>query len=145
MFGGYAPTYPTMYLDSGKMFNYSYYADTFIWSPSSCKWKQVLTHGFPTYRAQAQLVSDPETGKVFLFGEYTATDYIRSRKGTVSRSFGDLWQLCINEPGGYFEGVDLVDEARTAQAGPWQRCFACGSAGQWKKCGGKQLVNTSRR
>lgn len=62
---------------------------------------------------------------------------MRSRKGTVSRSFGDLWQLCIDQPGGFFEGVDLDEEARTAQAGPWQRCFTCGSAGPWKKCGGE--------
>lgn len=39
-------------------------------------------------------------------------------------------------PGGHFEGVDLEDETRTAQAGPWQRCFTCGSAGPWRKCGG---------
>ena len=40
-------------------------------------------------------------------------------------------------PGGFFEGVDLEEEARTAKAGPWQRCFTCGSAGPWKKCGGE--------
>ena len=48
-----------------------------------------------------------------------------------------MWQLCLDEPGGYFEGVDLDEEARTAKAGPWQRCFACGCAGPWKKCGGE--------
>jgi hypothetical protein len=54
----------------------------------------------------------------------------------MSRNFGDLWELRIDEPGGGFEGVDLEEERRTAAAGPWLRCFTCGSAGNWKKCSG---------
>lgn len=137
LFGGYAPTFSTLYLELGKSFNFSYYADTFIWSPTTSKWKQVLTRGFPTYRAQSALITDPSTGKVFLFGGYTNNDYVQSRKDTFSKSFADLWQLRIDQPGGYFEGVDLEEEARTAKAGPWQRCFSCGGAGQWKQCGGE--------
>lgn len=57
-----------------------------------------------------------------------------------SRSYGDLWQLKLECPGGWFEGVDLEEEARTAKAGPWQRCFGCGSAGPWKKCGGMSAL-----
>ncbi|KAF8804273.1 hypothetical protein BYT27DRAFT_6702741, partial [Phlegmacium glaucopus] len=45
-------------------------------------------------------------------------------------------ELRIDLPGGHFEGVNIKDEERTAQLGPWQRCFTCGSAGQWQKCGG---------
>ena len=137
MFGGHSPTFPTTSLETGRFFNYSYYADTFIWTPSTSIWKQVLTRGFPTYRAQSQLICDTKTGKILLLGGYTASDYIQSHKGTVSSCFADLWQLCLDQPGGYFEGVDLDEESRTAQAGPWQRCFACGCAGPWKKCGGK--------
>jgi hypothetical protein len=137
IFGGYNPTFPTTYIETGQFFNYSYYADTFIWTPATSKWKQVLTRGFPTYRAQSQVICDPKTGKTLLLGGYTASDYIQSRKPAISRTFSDLWQLCIDEPGGYFDGIDFDEEARTAQAGPWQRCFACGCAGPWKKCGGQ--------
>jgi hypothetical protein len=63
-------------------------------------------------------------------------DYIPSRKKFVSRSFDDLWQLCIDEPGGFFQTGDFEKDAKTAQAGPWQRCFAYSSVGQWRKCGG---------
>lgn len=55
----------------------------------------------------------------------------------MSRNFGDVWELRIDESGGGFEGVDLKEERRTAAAGPWQRCFTCGSAGNWKKCAGE--------
>ncbi|KAF7972173.1 hypothetical protein HWV62_18746 [Athelia sp. TMB] len=143
IFSGYNPTYPTTLPGRGQLLNYSYYADTFIWSPSTFKWKQVLTRGFPSYRAQSQLVTDPESGKVFLFGGYTSEDFIASRKGLVSRNFGDFWQLCIDQPGGFFEGVDLEDEARNAKIGPWQRCFTCGCAGQWKKCGGRSQAQST--
>ncbi|KAF9462280.1 hypothetical protein BDZ94DRAFT_1283075 [Collybia nuda] len=135
IFGGYNPALPTM-IERG-IFEFSYYADTFIYyqvSPSAePKWKQVLTRGFPTYRAQSQLISDPVTGKMYLFGGYVNTEAVPSRR---SRIFGDLWQLRINIPGGEFYGIDLEDEARTAMAGPWQRCFTCTSVGRWKKCGG---------
>lgn len=52
------------------------------------------------------------------------------------RSYADLWQLRLDLPGGDFDKVNLEEEARTAKAGPWQRCFTCGTAGPWKKCGG---------
>lgn len=149
IWGGYNPALPTVYPLNKEQFRFSYFADTFIYdtSPSSTsssiksrKWKQVLTRGFPTYRAQSQLLSDPATGKTYLFGGYTNTDYVPSRKNYISRSFRDLWQLRIDMPGGYFDGVNLEEEARTAEAGPWQRCFSCGCAGPWKKCGGEFLI-----
>ncbi|KZP11913.1 hypothetical protein FIBSPDRAFT_799744 [Athelia psychrophila] len=137
VFGGYSPTLPTVVEETDEAFSFSYYADTFIWDASASppKWKQVLTHGFPTYRAQSQLFSDPLTGKTFLFGGFTNSEFVPSRKHCISRSFGDLWQLRIDQPGGYFEGVDLAEEARTAKAGPYRRCFTCGGAGSWKQCG----------
>ena len=97
----------------------------------------VLTRGFPTYRAQAALFSDPATGRMFAFGGYTNSEFVPDGKHNVSRAFGDLWELRMDVPGGHFDGVDLEEESRTARAGPWQRCFNCGSAGPWKKCGGK--------
>ncbi|KIK05339.1 hypothetical protein K443DRAFT_130487 [Laccaria amethystina LaAM-08-1] len=101
------------------------------------KWRQVLTQGFPTYRCQAQLHTDTATGRTYLFGGFTNTDYVPSRGSRLNtRSFGDVWQLRLDVPGGDFEGVDLDEEARTAKAGPWQRCFTCGDAGMWKKCSG---------
>jgi hypothetical protein len=127
------------------MYVYSYYADTFLLdgdpgpasARTSASWKHVLTRGFPTYRAQALLITDPATGRTFLFGGYINAEYVSSRTEEDSRSFSDLWELRVNVPGGHFEAVDVEDEARTARLGPWQRCFACGSAGPWKKCGGK--------
>ncbi|KAF8581950.1 hypothetical protein K439DRAFT_1618627 [Ramaria rubella] len=143
VFGGYSPTLPTFYAATNDSFSYTYYADTFILDPSTLRWKQVLTRGFPTYRAQAQLVSDPTTGKTFLFGGYTNTEFVPSCH-YISRSFSDLWQLKMDVKGGYFEGVDLEEEARTAEAGPWQRCFNCGCAGPWKKCGGEESLTSTR-
>ena len=56
----------------------------------------------------------------------------------VSKPFGDLWELRLDVPGGHFDAVNLEEEIRTAKAGPYQRCFACGNAGPWKKCGGSE-------
>ncbi|KAJ6543642.1 hypothetical protein B0H10DRAFT_2244374 [Mycena sp. CBHHK59/15] len=152
VFGGYSPTVPTWFEDIKDTVTYSYYADTFICEAASpvasaseksrdrnaMIWKQVLTHGFPTYRAQAALVTDSKTGKIFLFGGYKNTTYVRSQNPapSSSRSFIDVWQLRLDVLGGFFDGVDLEEESRTAKAGPWQRCFNCGSTGPWKRCGG---------
>ncbi|KAJ7478903.1 hypothetical protein FB451DRAFT_1131191 [Mycena latifolia] len=142
VFGGYSPTVPTWFEDVQDTVTYTYYADTFIGEisagASSPSWKQVVSPGFPTYRAEATLVTDSKTGKTFLFGGYKNTTYVRSKNAapTGARCFVDLWQLRLDVPGGCFEGVDLTEEARTAAAGPWQRCFSCGTTGPWKRCGG---------
>ncbi|KDR67041.1 hypothetical protein GALMADRAFT_232259 [Galerina marginata CBS 339.88] len=145
VWGGYNPDLPTDYVENGMTFSFSYYADTFIYDGSPRenedsvrprKWKQVLTKGFPTYRAQSHLLVDSQSGRTYLFGGFANNDYVPYRKTAITRAFGDLWELRIDLPGGHFEGVDVEDEARTAQLGPWQRCFTCGSAGPWRKCGG---------
>lgn len=144
VFGGYSPSIGTLNLEWGKHFNFTYYGDTFIYYPSTSssstesrpRWKYVLTGGFPTYRAQAHLITDQDTGKIYLFGGYTNSQFVPDRRHEISRSFNDLWQLKLDVPGGDFEGVNLEEDRRTAKAGPWQRCFNCGNAGPWKKCGG---------
>lgn len=142
VFGGYCPVQPSSNTETGENFNFTYFGDTFLFDPSSAssstsrKWRHVLTRGFPTYRAQAKFVTDPATGKIFLFGGYTNTDFVPHRRQGKAKSFGDLWQLKLDLPGGCFEGVDLEEEAKTAKVGPWQRCYNCGSAGPWRKCGG---------
>ncbi|KAJ7141748.1 hypothetical protein C8R43DRAFT_587530 [Mycena crocata] len=152
IFGGYQPTLPTYVPEKNLEFAYSYFADTFVYdmtpaapttdSPSqeptvsAPKWKQILTPGFPTYRCQAQLACDPDTGRTYLFGGWTNVQYVPTRTSLVSRSFGDLWELRMDEHGGHFNEVDVEEEARSARAGPWQRCFSCAAAGPWKKCGG---------
>ncbi|KAJ7110628.1 hypothetical protein C8R44DRAFT_883758 [Mycena epipterygia] len=146
-FGGYSASAPTWVDELQIPVGYSYYADTFIADANSSGssalapmvWKQVLTRGFPTYRAESTLVTDTKTGKVFLFGGYKNHVFVPSRNAAPlsdSRNFTDLWQLRLSLPGGFFDGVDVEEEARTAKAGPWQRCFTCGSTGPWKRCGG---------
>ncbi|KAJ7685845.1 hypothetical protein B0H17DRAFT_1225452 [Mycena rosella] len=134
-FGGYSPTAPSLFEPKKSLYTFSFYADTFVLgtdesAPAApAAWKHVLTRGFPTYRAQPHLAADPATGRTFLFGGYVNSEYVPSRSEEASRSFADLWELRVNT-------VDVEDEARTARMGPWQRCFTCGSAGPWKKCGG---------
>jgi hypothetical protein len=139
IFSGYHPDLTTIIQDT--MYSFTYFADTFIFDPSTFAWKQILTRGFPTYRAESQIVSDPTTGRTFLFGGFANCDYVTDKKHLITRTFADLWELKIDMPGGGFESVDLEEEKRTARAGPWQRCFACGSAGRWKKCGGEFPVS----
>ncbi|KAJ7744035.1 hypothetical protein DFH07DRAFT_890558 [Mycena maculata] len=143
IFGGYSPTAPSHFPSADQsVYVFSYYGDTFLYgtdaagSSAAASWTHVLTRGFPTYRAQAHLVADPATGRTFLIGGYVNAEYVPSRSEHESRSFGDMWELRLNLPGGHFAAVDVEDEARTASVGPWQRCFTCGSAGPWKKCGG---------
>ncbi|KAJ7032600.1 hypothetical protein C8F04DRAFT_1107341 [Mycena alexandri] len=150
VFGGYMPTLPTIVLEQGMQFDFSYFADTFVYdttlktptfpndSPTLAapKGKQVLTQGFPTYRCQAQLASDPKTGRTYMFGGFTNNQYIPTRSKLFSRSFGDLWELRIDEVGGHFDEVNVEEEMRSAKAGPWQWCFSCAAAGPWRKCGG---------
>lgn len=167
VFGGHAPSLPTTFVQQRKQdsFEFTYYADTFVYdypepdaidtnfppyastnpeeltAPSQATypaWKQVVTHGFPTYRCHSHLESDPDTGKVYLFGGYTNSDFVPSRGNYLTRPFGDVWQLRMDVPGegGDFASVDMDTEARTARAGPWKRCFSCGNTGLWKQCAG---------
>ncbi|KAF9016321.1 hypothetical protein BDZ89DRAFT_1141571 [Hymenopellis radicata] len=138
-FGGYSPRVPTESPQTNEVFTFSYYADTFMLDsddPSISSWRHVLTRGFPIYRAQGQLFVDETTGKTYLFSGYTNSEFVPGQKHLVSRSFSDIWQLRLDMAGGFFEAVDVDGEALTAKAGPWKRCFACGSAGMWQKCGG---------
>ncbi|KAJ7624551.1 hypothetical protein FB45DRAFT_1005464 [Roridomyces roridus] len=147
LFGGYSPTVPTWFDEMNDTMTSS--SSSTNPSPSPVSWRQVLTRGFPAYRAQSWLVIDSKTGKIYLFSGYKNTTYVPSKGSNSenkdkdkhkpkpsSRSFVDLWQLKLDLPGVHFTGVDLEEEARTAVVGPWQRCFACGSTGPWRKCGG---------
>ncbi|KAJ3517674.1 hypothetical protein NLJ89_g366 [Agrocybe chaxingu] len=140
-FGGYGPFCPT------EESSFSYFADTFVYTTLDSNpepapndpnpvlrpktWKQVLTRGFPTYRALAHLIEDPSTGKTYLFSGFFEREFLSTGKDPRRsvRSFADLWELRIDLPGGNFEGVDIEEEKRTAKLGPWKRCFACGSVG----------------
>ncbi|RPA83985.1 galactose oxidase [Ascobolus immersus RN42] len=135
-FGGYSATTTTYIPEQNVNFTYAYFADTFLLDPETMVWRQVLTRGFPTYRAQHRLVVDPVTGRTFLFGGYTNSDFVPS-KHIISRSFNDIWELRIDVPGGGIEeDYDWQDEERTAVMGPWKTCFNCGAVGPWRMCGG---------
>ncbi|KIY65428.1 hypothetical protein CYLTODRAFT_400420 [Cylindrobasidium torrendii FP15055 ss-10] len=143
IFGGYSPTVPTTnFSRRNTMFTFSYYADTFMLDsddPSKSSFKHVITRGFPSYRALGQLVVDDQTGKTYLWGGYTNTQFVPQHKSSninTTRNFTDLWELRVDVEGGGFEGVNLDEEARTAKAGPFCRCFNCESTGSWQKCGG---------
>lgn len=66
VFGGYCPSMSLF--EDGQEMTFSYFGDTFAWNPETRRWAQVITRGFPTYRALADMISDPETGRTFLFG-----------------------------------------------------------------------------
>ncbi|KAI9062026.1 galactose oxidase [Trametes sanguinea] len=140
MFGGYNPALPYFVESSQVCFGFNYFSDTFVLDQAAPtpRWKQVITPSFPTYRAQGQLLTDPATGRMYLFGGYTNTDWVPTRhtKPDLTRSYGDVWELRVDTPGGLFEEVDWEDERRCAQLGPWQACYKCGSVGFWKKCSG---------
>ncbi|RPD60377.1 hypothetical protein L227DRAFT_575448 [Lentinus tigrinus ALCF2SS1-6] len=96
----------------GVCYGFHYFSHTFILNHSSAapRWRQIITSSFPTYRAQGQLLTDPATGKLYLFGGYTTTDWVLAGKSE---------QLVVDE------------EKRTAQMGPgpWQVCYACNAVG----------------
>ncbi|KAK7455303.1 hypothetical protein VKT23_011176 [Stygiomarasmius scandens] len=67
VFGGFSPAYHSWFSDQQTTYQYCYHADTFIHGtfpstasnkPPRYKWQQVLTFGFPVYRAYTQLMSD---------------------------------------------------------------------------------------
>ncbi|KAJ7592863.1 hypothetical protein C8J56DRAFT_1045316 [Mycena floridula] len=141
-FGGYSCCLNTFYEDQSKNFEFAYFADTYILdsreTPDSPPphFRQVITRGFPTYRAQSRLLSDPITGQTYMFGGYTNTKYVPGRRDYISRCYLDVWRLKLDMEGGGFEDVDWQDEANT-RAGPWECCFSCGTTGyRLKKCGG---------
>ncbi|KAI0079075.1 hypothetical protein K474DRAFT_1683413 [Panus rudis PR-1116 ss-1] len=145
VYGGFTGSLPTVHTEPRPQLHpFTYYADTFVYVPHSIpgsptsgpRWKQVITRGFPTYRAQSQFITDTATGKMYLFGGYADARIIPDTGRKKTMPFGDLWELKLDVPGGHFEGVDFDLEKRTAIAGPWKRCFNCGDVGPWMKCGG---------
>ncbi|KZT07106.1 uncharacterized protein LAESUDRAFT_652256, partial [Laetiporus sulphureus 93-53] len=92
---------------------------------------------FPIYRAQSRLHTDPDTGRMYLTDGYTNSSLVPSGGHETIRSFEDLCQLRVDVPGDFFEEVNLEDEMRSTRMGPWQKCFTCGNAEPWKKCGRK--------
>ncbi|KAG8989145.1 hypothetical protein FRB90_002379 [Tulasnella sp. 427] len=66
---------------------FTYFGDTFAWNPETNSWSQVITRGFPTYRAAADLFTDEETGRTYLFGGYTNTSYTPSSRNAPAQRF----------------------------------------------------------
>ncbi|KZT69127.1 hypothetical protein DAEQUDRAFT_670092, partial [Daedalea quercina L-15889] len=134
VYGGYNPEVPTE-LEPGMNFSFTYYADAYVLDHSSPnpRWKHVVHQGFPTYRAQSVLLTDPDTGRMYLFGGYTNTDQVPWRKDARTRTFRDMWQFRLDAPGGHFDEVSDEDD-RSARMGPWQKCFNCGNTGTWRMC-----------
>lgn len=53
---------------AGQLLWYSYLSDVFLWSKETQTWSIVLCRGCPPYRAFTSIVSDPETGRTFMYG-----------------------------------------------------------------------------
>ena len=143
-FGGYNPTVPTADMGKNQTFAYSYYADTFAMCNETHKWRHILSPGFPTYRSHAGLVSDESTGRTYLLGGFVNTNYIPSRSKFLSKSLGDMWELCLDVHGSSLNQAEYIREQHVAPAGPWKRCFTCGRVGEVKKCGGTSVSITAK-
>lgn len=68
VFGGYAAGMSYRERSMRDVFDFSYFADTFLWDSETKLWRMVLAKGFPTYRARGDMVTDQETGRSYLFG-----------------------------------------------------------------------------
>src|ERR1700761_7142097 len=90
------------------------------------KWKHVLSHGFPSYRASHALLTNPSNGRMYLYGGYATSEYIPDNKDHSIKNYSDLWQLRLNISGGMFEEVGGKLDEKSSAAGPWKRCFTCG-------------------
>ncbi|TCD66271.1 hypothetical protein EIP91_001600 [Steccherinum ochraceum] len=111
-------------MSSATRFTFSFYSDAYVFNPENGIWQQVITRGFPTYRAQSALVVDPDTGITYLYGGWTNSDYYPS-KVILNRTFDDLWQLKLDTDGGYFEEEEYDIDTRSVAHGPWNQCFSC--------------------
>lgn len=140
----------------GQLMWYSYFADTLLWSAETKSWSIVLCKGFPPYRSFMSIISDEETGRTFMFGGCKSyigrcfeprmmliykdvdTQFTPSGRRAIAQSFNDLWELCVDVPGGGFTDDDLTAwnalDLRLSPLGPWRQCFTCGSIGNWREC-----------
>lgn len=66
IYGGYCGSTTTV--SYGQVLQFAYYGDTFMFDPETGRFKQILTRGFPSYRAQSKMLVDGSTGKTYLWG-----------------------------------------------------------------------------
>lgn len=72
LFGGCFFPLPFVDDETGKELRDASFADTFVWSGESGRWKQVVTRSFPTYRAGGTMVVDRDTGRTFILVDVSA-------------------------------------------------------------------------
>ncbi|KAF9065817.1 hypothetical protein BDP27DRAFT_1269124 [Rhodocollybia butyracea] len=139
VYGGYHGSLPTVENAPGhpnQKFKFSFFGDTFVYNPDTNIWKHVLVRGFPSYRAMSTFASDPDTGKIYLSGGYSDSDFVPSKNIGI-RVYHDVWTLKLDLPGGHWNPQDLTRDLRAEKMGPWMRCFTCGNCGiTWQKCAG---------
>jgi len=70
----------------------AYFSDTFLLDPVINKWKHVI---MPTYRSHGQLVTDLETGKIFLFGGGSWGTFLRWQMSGFCW-FNYFWQFMLD-------------------------------------------------
>ncbi|KAF9065818.1 hypothetical protein BDP27DRAFT_1384447 [Rhodocollybia butyracea] len=129
VYGGYHGSLPTLETTPGhqkQSYTFSFFGDTF----------HVLVRGFPSYRAMSTFANDPDTGKIYLSGGYSNSDFVPA-KNVATRVYHDVWTLKLDLPGGHWNPQDLTRDLRAEKMGPWMRCFTCGNCGiTWQKCSG---------
>lgn len=47
---------------------FALFGDAYLFNPETKLWQLVIALGFPSYRGSATMVSDPDTGKIYMFG-----------------------------------------------------------------------------
>lgn len=66
------------------------------------------------------------------------TSFTPGTRASAAQSFDDLWELCVDIPGGGFTDSDRAAwnayDLRFSQLGPWRQCFTCGSIGRLREC-----------
>ncbi|KAJ3813993.1 hypothetical protein F5876DRAFT_86746 [Lentinula aff. lateritia] len=136
MGGGYPS--PRTEAASDTMYEFAFYGDTFIYDPEANLWQHVPVRGFPSYRAMSTIVSDPDTGKIYLFGGYTNLDFVPAKNFSL-QAFNDILTLKLDLPGGHWNPDDLTRDVRAGKTGPRMRVALPAYAGA---CGGKYFFGS---
>lgn len=78
VYGGYnASLQSAMPMDNGQdgVCGFTFFGDSFLFDPETKLWEHVIAKGFPSYRAQASMAVDEDTGFTYLYGGKHTTPF----------------------------------------------------------------------